>query len=322
MFSKIHWALAATLAAGSGAASAAAPDWVTATLDAPCDVTDIDFSDARNGFATCAFSDVMTTEDGGQTWHVIHTNLQQSLIWARAASTEVLYAARLGFYRSDDRGQTWTELGGLSSNDNSVFDAHFFDEQTISLLKGADLYYSQNGGTDWTNVFPAPFDVYFNKLNFPTEKVGFATGGLSSSRGTHGNVARTVDGGQNWTLLEFHFGRIYGADFFDDQHGVVVTQEANLYTTADGGDTWELLGATPNGELLLDIAHRDAKHWFATSMGGALYETRDAGATWETAYQDPDANPLASINLRNAAVAGGNSGVVIYENRIFRDGFD
>jgi photosystem II stability/assembly factor-like uncharacterized protein len=323
MLSKIHWALAAALAAGTGAAQAAPPDWLTATLDAPCDVTDIDFSDARNGFATCAFSDVMTSADGGWNWHVIHTDLQQSLLWAHAESAEVLYAARLGFYRSDDGGQTWAELGGLSSMDNSVFDAHFFDAQHVSLLKGADLYYSENGGSDWTLVYPAPFEVYFSKLNFPSPEVGFATGGQTTERGTHGNVARTVDGGRTWTLLPVSLGRIYAADFFDDAHGVVATQDLNLYTTADGGDSWELLGPAPNGDLLLDIAHRDAAHWFAVSMGGALYETRDAGATWETAYQDPDANPLASLSLRGGAVvAGGNSGVVVVENRLFRDGFD
>lgn len=323
MPSKNHWALLAAALATATSVTAAPPDWVTATLDAPCDVTDIDFSDSRNGFATCAFSDVMTSEDGGLNWHVIHTDLQQSLLWAHAESADVLYAARLGFYRSADRGQTWTEVGALSGIQNSVFDAHFFDAQRISLLKGSDLYYSQDGGQNWNLVYPAEFSVYFSKLNFPTDETGFATGGISSDAGTHGNVARTTDGGQNWTLLPFKYGRIYAADFFDATHGVVATQDMNLYVTTDGGDTWEVLGATPNGDLLLDIAHRDATHWYAVSNNGALYETRDAGTTWSTGYQDPDNNPLVSLSIRGGAVvAGGNEGVVLYENRLFNDGFD
>lgn len=322
MLSKIHWVLAATLATGASAVSATPPDWLAATLDAPCDVTDIDFSDARHGFATCAFSDVMTSEDGGLNWHVTHTGLQQSLLWAHAESSDVLYAARLGFYRSDDRGQTWTELGGLSGFDDSVFDAHLFDAQRISLLKGSDLYHSQNGGHDWTLVYPAPFDVFFSKLNFPTAATGFATGGITTSWRNSGHVARTDDGGQSWTLLPFAHGHIYAADFFDATHGIVAVQDAQLYATADGGATWELLGATPNDDLLLDIAHRDAMHWYAVSINGALYETRDGGQSWETAYQDPNGNALVSLSIRNAAIAGGNGGVVLYENRIFRNGLD
>ncbi|MBO9662321.1 hypothetical protein [Dokdonella sp.] len=324
MHSKIHWALAVVLAAGAGSAAAEPADWVRGTLDDACDVTDLDFSDARHGFATCMFSDVMVTGDAGVNWHVIHTDLAQTLRWARAASDQVLYAARLGFYRSDDRGQTWSELGGLSSSDDSIFDAHFFDAQHVSLLKGADLYYSENGGESWDMVYQPPQNVFFDKLHFPNADIGFATGGISSSEGTAGFVARTADGGRSWTLLDFHGGRIYASDFFDADHGIVATQDSNLYTTVDGGGSWQLLGAAPNGDLLLDIAHRDASHWYAVSATGGLYETRDGGVTWETGYQTPDYDALAAVTIAadGAVVAGGNSGVLVYENRVFRDGFD
>lgn len=322
MLSRIHSVMVAMLAA-SASAGAASPDWVTTTLDAPCDVTDIDFSDASHGFATCAFGDAMTTDDGGLNWHVFGTGLQQSLVWAHAESADVLYAARLGFYRSIDGGQTWSELGGLSQITNTIFDAHVIDSQHIALVKAGSVHYSENGGQDWTEVYETETFGAFHQLDFPTAQTGFATGGYTSEQGSIGIVARTIDGGRTWTPLAFTHDDIRAADFFDATHGVVATYQG-IYTTADGGDTWQSNGPLPgSNDVLMDIAHRDATHWFAASYNGALYETRDAGATWAPAYQDPQERALASLSVAGGAViAGGNDGYVLYENRIFNDGFD
>ena len=108
----------------------------------------------------------------------------------------------------------------------------------------------------------------------------------------------------------------------DDQFGVVATQPGELYATADGGDSWQLIGPAPDG-ILLDIAHRDATHWYAVSFQGCLYETRDAGVNGETGYCDASSNALAAITLRGGpAIAGGNGGVLLFENRILSAGFD
>lgn len=321
---KMNCALAGALIGWSALSFAAAPgDWLVASEDGTCDATDVDFSGTLDGFATCAFSNVMTTHDGGLNWHVLSTDLQQSLLWAHAEGPDVLHAARRGLYRSADAGLTWTELGNLSSFDDSIFDAHWFDQQHIVLLKGADLLYSDNAGNDWTLVYPAPFQVYFSKLHFPTSQVGFASGGITTGAGSHGNVARTVDGGLNWTLLSFAQSRIYAADFFDAQHGVVATQDNQLLVTSDGAATWQLLGPTPGNDLLMDIGHRDAQHWYAVSFNGAIYETRDAGATWETGYQDPQRRALVALSVKDGAVVVvGDGGQVLYEDRIMRNAFE
>ena len=57
------------------------PDWIAASESSSCDLTDIDFSDRLHGFATCAFGNAMTTDDGGLSWTVFGTDLQQSLLF-------------------------------------------------------------------------------------------------------------------------------------------------------------------------------------------------------------------------------------------------
>jgi len=312
-----------TLALGAAAPSAHGADWIPASLDASCDLTDVDFSDRLHGFATCAFSDAMTTDDGGLTWHVFGTGLQQSLLFAHASGTDELYSARLGFYRSTDRGQHWEELGGLSGNFGSVFDVHFGDAGHLVAIQGGTLLTSDDGGAHWDARWPETQDVYFDELHFPSASIGYASGGISSEFGSLGSILRTEDAGASWTLLDFAHGEIVAADFLDDDRGVVATQPGELWSTADGGDSWSLIGATPDASLLLDLVHRDDAHWYAASLQGCLYETRDAGATWETGYCDPDANALAAITLRaGPAIAGGNGGLVLFENRILKNGFD
>lgn len=311
-----------SLALGAGAA-AHDTDWLQASESSPCDLTDVDFSDRLHGFATCAFGDAMTTDDGGLTWNVFDTHLQQSLLFAHAASTDELYASRLGFYHSTDRGRTWEELGGLSENFGSVFDVHFGDGGHFVAIQGGDLLFTDDGGVHWTNAFPSQFGVYFDELHFPSASIGYASGGNTTEQGSVGSIARTTNAGLSWDLLSFTHGEITAADFFDDDHGVVATWGGELYTTSDGGSSWDLLGGVPDSAILLDLAHRDGSHWYGVSFQGCLYETRDAGATWETGYCDASGNALAAITVSGGpAVAGGNTGLLLFENRILENGFD
>ena len=312
-----------TLALGAAAPTIRNADWLPASLDASCDLTDVDFSDRLHGFATCAFSGAMTSDDGGLTWHGFDTGLQQSLVFARAVSTDELYAARLGLYHSTDRGGHWEELGALSGQQNTLFDVYFGTAGHVVVIHGGRILYSDDGGVHWNVGWETVFGVDFDELHFTGPSIGYASGGTTSGQGSFGSVLRTEDAGVHWTLLAFAHGEITAGDFFDDEHGIVATLGGELYSTADRGDTWQLVGALPDAAVLMDIVHRDDVHWYAVSLQGCLYETRNAGTTWETGYCDPNANALAAITLSaGPAVAGGNGGVVLWENRILEDGFD
>lgn len=304
------------------AAGVAPADWIV--VDAgTCSGTDVAFSDALHGFATCSFSDAMTTDDGGLSWTVFPTGLQQSLLFAHAQSPTDLYAARRGLYRSSDAGANWEEIGGLSGNGGSVFDVHFGDAGHLVAIQGGVLRYSDDAGASWEVGYPGKFGVYFDELHFPTPQVGYASGGNTSEQGSIGSVLRTDDGGITWTLGSFPHGEITAADFDGVEHGVVATLQAALYETGDGGATWQPLGELPDAAILLDLAMRDAAHWIGVSIQGCLYETRNAGQDWVAGYCDPDGRALAALTLDGgAAVAVGNDGLALYENRIFVDGFE
>lgn len=326
MFAVATPLLAAALTAGHGAPPA--DDWLLAGGTETCSVTSLDFPDGPRGFAAGAFNCGLLTEDGGYAWTPIRVvpDQGQSLLWAHAASQDELYAARRGLYRSTDRGQTWAQVGAWSSDSQgSVFDIHFFDATHYVAIKGGQIWNSTDAGENWTLTYPGEFNINFHELNFPGADVGYATGGVIREGDGLGTVLRSEDGGASWALLPFPYGKINAARFVDADHGMVATQGQagfGLYVTADGAQTWQALPSTPPG-LVNQLRYRDAQHWYATTFEGCVYESRDGGQTWQEGFCDPQGRALASLSVRGgAAVAGGNDGLVVYENRIFRDGLE
>src|SRR5262249_43760396 len=147
--------------------------------------------------------------------------------------------------------------GGLTNNFGSVFDVHFGNAGHLVAIQGGTLLTSEDGGASWDPRWPETQGVYFDELHFPSEAIGYASGGISTKFGSAGSVVRTEDAGASWTLLDLAHGEIVAADFLDDDHGVVATQPGELWSTADRGDSWSLIGPTPDASLLMDLVHRD-----------------------------------------------------------------
>ncbi|MFZ1390034.1 MAG: hypothetical protein WAS23_00450, partial [Dokdonella sp.] len=172
-------------------------DWIPASINGDCNATDVHFSDSVHGFATCSSDKGMVTDDGGLNWTVFPTHLQQSLVFAFDAGGDVLYAARNGLYRSVDRGQSWNEIGGLSSNDGSVLDVHFKADGNLVAIQGPELRFSDNGGANWESAFSLEYPMAVHELHFPegqelTDSVGYATGGVTFDGFSEGSVLRTI----------------------------------------------------------------------------------------------------------------------------------
>lgn len=318
--------LALALAAGQGVPS---DDWVVASGTGTCSVSSVDFPDGPRGFAAGSFNCGLLTEDGGLTWSPIRVvpDQGQSLLWAHAASADELYAARRALYRSGDRGATWSQVGGWDAGSGgSVFDVAFPGPDRLVLIKGGQIWTSDDAGGAWALTYPGEMDINFHELHFPTATIAYATGGVIRLGAGIGTVLRSDDGGESWNRLDFPYGKINAASFVDVDHGMAAVQDSaatfGLYATADGGRSWQALPSAPPG-LVNQLRHRDAQHWYATTYQGCVYDSRDGGQSWRQGYCDPQGRALASLSLRGgAAVAAGNDGLVLYENRLFADGFE
>ncbi|MCX6244245.1 MAG: T9SS type A sorting domain-containing protein [Bacteroidetes bacterium] len=149
---------------------------------------------------------------------------------------------------------------------------------------------STDGGLTWTDgTFSAGTGL--SQLFAIDENTCFAVFNTGASQG----IYKTTNGGTSWAKQGTAFGSSSFADalhFFDINHGVAVGDpvagEFEIYTTSDGGTTWNVVpGANiPNpsstGEYGItgDISGFGSKFvWFGTNEG-RIFRSTDKGLTW------------------------------------------
>lgn len=145
--------------------------------------------------------------------------------------------------------------------------------------------------------------------------------------GTGGTWGRSLDGGQTWTM-----GVVPGADTlqfrdveaFSENEAVLLSigsgGASRVYSTSDGGETWQLRWTNPEPEAFYDcFAFFDRQHGFAFSDAVGtrfpLIQTRDGGRTWTPVPADrvPAAKPGEGgyASSGTCAVARGDRGWIV-----------
>lgn len=178
--------------------------------------------------------------DLGQTWRRLGEGLplteQVTGIATDAGNTRLLVAStRLGVYRSEDGGETFTPAG--LRDPEGFFDGVFADPHQpgrFFAVKWGTHFRSEDGGRTWTqgaeNVRGIVFDA---------GRPGLAYAIAVTFRQT--TVAKSTDGGRTWTLLrsipeEFN---LTGVALDGGRPGrLVVSSFSGIFRTLDDGATW------------------------------------------------------------------------------------
>jgi len=146
-----------------------------------------------------------------------------------------------------------------------------------------------DGGQSWENItFPHGEPGYFSSLsalNGDTAWIAYV------DYATGNQLIKTIDGGQNWTLQPVVVNSwINTGHFFNDVIGVTLGDPDSLgfeiYTTNDGGDTWERVDNNTIPAPMTDEVGFSGFYevvgteiWFETSIG-RVFHSPDYGHTW------------------------------------------
>ncbi|MEU9477774.1 hypothetical protein [Streptomyces sp. NPDC048191] len=228
------------------------------------------------------------SEDGGQNWTTLRTGTVTDIALDPAnPGTLFIAVANSGFYKSTDRGTTFTLLPGSPTGTGVVWPqlaigatgAHGHDFIVIKM--GATVQQSTDGGSTFTAVsgthgvfHPGWCDVI---ACAPDDENVLFWGGA--------DLDRTADGGATWSGLPVHA----------DQHAVVFApSNSNVVYIANDGGVWRSddKGATvrkvSNGLVITQFYNINFWRGLSNVLGGGAQDTATnyttSGLTWRPVW--------------------------------------
>jgi len=294
--------------------------WTT-VWTAPADsigITQLDFVNEQTGWAVEKKSNgysLVKSIDGGRSW-------TQQLAGTDAISSIQFFDTNTGYIRqgdmllkTSDGGDTWADITPPTNNSPygeyayGLGTPYFFflnaseGWATGNLSGTAVVYYTADGGTNWTKLWSvtADQDDFISggaiAINFYNESDGWLL--LSSSDIVGGLLYHTTDGGKSFRMIDYGYlsnGRpatmkLY---FTGPESGWVPTIQGaggtvnGLMYTSDGGKTFSNIYINPDqyGECDCDdveFTSSNVGYAFSGDHGCGCYVagTTDGGHTWK-----------------------------------------
>ncbi|MEJ2080065.1 MAG: SBBP repeat-containing protein [Acidobacteriota bacterium] len=229
--------------------------------------------------------------DAGAHWQTSSSGLTSLEVVALAVdeSGQVLYAgtANDGFFRSDDGGQSWRNLGRsgipytVAIDYIEVLVVAPGDADTLYGAAIRDFFATEDGGSTWrTGGVGLPSDkeiktIAVDPRDSQVVLVGFEEGG----------IYRSEDGGRNWQASNGGFSnpnQFVSDIMFQSKSPYTVfagTGGSGVIKSADGGKTWSSTGLS--GSVSQLAMCRDFPNTLFAFIGPfSFYRSSDAGNKW------------------------------------------
>lgn len=261
--------------------------------------------------------DHFISEDGGSSWQRIATPTSEGLYDyspRRLGAKSWLWVKGDQAYLSQDGMQSWTQVGGVSSEvaQRSLVAAWFFDaKRGLALNASGELQETSNGGLVWTTKLKNLAATGYGGSEFQF----LANGSKGWLLAGDGKIYRSTDGGASWATPLMGRYTISAFHFVDENNGFAQASDQNtgkswLLASSDGGASWSEraeLGATGSA-----LQFGSDKKGVIVGYGGRILATDDGGKTWVARFSGTAAS-LNRVLFSDASTvwALGESGTVL-----------
>lgn len=265
---------------------------------------DLLFTNSQTGYLTGGYyqsSGVLyKTRDQGVTWAPLSFNPQYGIRHIFAVNRDTLYISSDSTYQSVDGGETWKSLtkesgnmyfyggNGVIQDFYSIYKSGNSGKTWEKVLTGSGFlcdvtftnpstgyavgyhcaYTSVDSGKVW-NPYPALPSRFYCTIYFQNKDTGFVGG-------DDGLLYRTRNGGIAWDSIStgITYLKINDVKFTNDTLGYLIAGNdgglTNLYSTSDGGSSWQFLNQI--SENLRNIAIDSDGNIYFPGERGALSE--------------------------------------------------
>jgi photosystem II stability/assembly factor-like uncharacterized protein len=207
---------------------------------------------------------------------------------------------------TSDGGATWTRQRFYLPQRG--VDVAFSDASTGWLATDAGtVLTTSDGGAGWTVVEQAELSI--RAIAASGAGTAWVAGTAPGAAGEPGMsaVLRTTDGGATWRKAGFNAAQLADVAFTDERRGVLIALD-RIWSTRDGGRSWELRKTLPMTVLTGIAADDAASFWvvgWSTQTGDPLvFASRNGGATWRRLRVDVPPGEPGALQARQIACAG------------------
>ena len=166
-----------------------------------------------------------------------------------------------GVCKSVDGGSTWKNLGNLGIPAVAYGNVYFKNSQIGFVCRGNTILKTVDGGKNWVTKFHQSGFGGISQLSFTSAEIGYACEGFVNDYGSSGMLLKTTDGGNTWNVLPSFTEYITCLKFVNDKTGYAFTFENNIYKTMDGGQNWTLLKILDGGLYFSAIVAGNIKYF-------------------------------------------------------------
>jgi photosystem II stability/assembly factor-like uncharacterized protein len=298
----IAWAGRRVVAVGERGHILHSPDagrtWTQSPVPASANLTAVYFADAQHGWAVGHVETILRTQDGGDSWELVHFEPESPQPLLDVAFADAMRGIAVGaygvIYVTTDGGAVWSQvpfepapLPGAEKVEAAVDEMEAdvdlgFEFHLNAITRGPPgrmylgaeagrLFRSDDDGTSWREL-PSPYDGSFHG-------VLALDGDVVLAFGLRGNLFRSEDGGLTWaailtgTTALLHAGARVGPD------AVVVAGTAGvMLVSRDGGRTFALSQQDDRKSIAAVVASGDGDLVVAGEGGVRRLPLPGAGA--------------------------------------------
>ncbi len=251
------------------------------------------FFDEQNGFGVDTRNRIWRTRDGGRNWEGgWQPQVFDPVTPLAAGPNTVIFKDWSSYQKSIDGGKTWTSF----TTPGNVVDGGiwFVNDLNWYLIAANSIYETNDGGTYWYRKGALPATSGSMPATFAS-----VSGSNMIVIVPYYGVYQSSNEGASWTQLYDMTGGAITNGMIRGNYGVatIVSQYSGtkgraIFTTSDGGATWELSNYIPN-TTFISVNFPSSKTGFATTSQqyggpfyGPYYKTTDGGISWKAFAAD------------------------------------
>lgn len=271
-------------------------------------IIDLHMIDASNGVALASNGRYLVTNDGALTWEIRALPTTNDMVKMRIVGTSVSACTT---YVYDKSGAVWRSINLGAFSPVSVTTPlpsgavirvmNFYGSglnNGVAITTDNKIYYTTNGGVVWTSSAIISTDAALTELQQVNGYVYVATG-------KNGTLLRSSDKGISWTQVNTKLAAdMKEAHFSTVNDGCMLDMNGNLYTTKDGGNSWDLIDLVKNklndDGPYTDLAFYNKNEGYAVNSAGQLLYTNNGGKGWANRNNASALTDISALQVINA----------------------